>query len=122
MHSPAQDVVRTPFPTDWGEVDVTAEQVHVELELVVVHVLCPSLSREATAYKGHAGVQALHGIVQTMMCFAPHHGVSVTQLLLIGLQKLTHHHHYRRSDSHPPEGKRLKKLGRQEGMPTGNYA
>ena len=122
MHSPAHDVVRAPFRADWGKVDVTAEQVHVEHEPVVVHVVCPAMSREATAYTWHAGVKALHGLVQTMMCFAPHHGVSVTQLLLVGLQKLTDYHHYRRFDSYPPGGKRLEKLGRQESVPTGNCA
>ena len=110
------------FRADWGKVDVKAGQVHVEHEPVVVRVVCPSMSREATAYTGHAGVKALHGLVQTMLCVAPHHGVSVTQLLLVGLQKLTDHHHYRRFDSYPPGGKRLTKLGTWKSVPTGNYA
>ena len=122
MYSPAHDVVRPLFRADLGKVDVKAEQVHVEHEPVVVHAVCGAMSREAMAYTAHAGVKALHGLVQTMMCVAPHHGVSMTQLLLVGLQELIDHHRYRRVDSYPPGGKRLKKMGKQESVPTEHYA
>ena len=90
-HSPTHDVVCPLFRVDWGKAYLKTEQVHVQHEPVVVGVARPAMSREATAHTRNTGVLALHGLVQTMLCVVPHHDVSLTQLLLVGLQKLTDH-------------------------------
>ena len=66
---------------------------------------------QAATYARHIGMEALHGFVQAMLCAVSHHDISVLQLLLIGLQKLTDYCHYGRLDRHTPGGKGLEKLG-----------
>ena len=103
---------------NWGERYVEAEKMHVKHETVMVRAMCSALPRETAAHTRHAGVETLHGLIQTVLGATAHHDIGMSQLLMVTLQELANNHHNRRLNARPSGGKGLKELGRREGVPT----
>ena len=96
--------------------------MHVKHELVMLRAMCSAVPRETAAHTKHAGVETLHGLIQTVLGAMAHHDIGMSQLLMITLQKLTNNHHNSRLNAHPSGGNGLKELGRREGVPTTDRA
>ena len=122
VHRSAHDMLCPLFRGNRGERDVEAEGMHVKHEPVMVCAMCSAVPRETAAHTRDVGVETLHALIQTVLGATAHHGIGMSQLLVVTLQELANNHHNRRLNAHPSGGKGLKELGRREGVPTSDGA